>query len=110
MVAFTNNYPIKYTNQNGGEMEIPLITTTIGSFPKPAYTPIRDWFDSAREKGGMNSPETTRNYQADLAKNIEKNDDGTYKYHRIVSLKSGITLINSIKKIKITVWYLVLFL
>ena len=46
-------------------MEIPLITTTIGSFPKPAYTPIRDWFDSAREKGGMNSPETTRNYQAD---------------------------------------------
>ena len=56
-------------------MEIPLITTTIGSFPKPAYTPIRDWFDSAREKGGMNSPETTRNYQADLARNIEKNEN-----------------------------------
>ena len=55
-------------------MGIPLITTTIGSFPKPAYTPIRDWFDSAREKGGMNSPETTRNYKADLAKNIEKNE------------------------------------
>jgi len=56
-------------------MEVPLITTTIGSFPKPAYTPIRDWFDSARENGGMNSPETTRNYQTDLAKNIDKNEN-----------------------------------
>ena len=26
-----------------------LPTTVIGSFPKPDYLPIRDWFDSARE-------------------------------------------------------------
>ena len=34
-------------------------TTTIGSFPKPTYLPIRDWFDSAREKDGMNTEKTT---------------------------------------------------
>ena len=37
-------------------------TTTIGSFPKPKYLPIRDWFDAAREYGGMNSSATTRDY------------------------------------------------
>ena len=37
----------------------PIPTTTIGSFPKPKYLPIRDWFDNARESGGMNSPKTT---------------------------------------------------
>ena len=37
-------------------------TTTIGSFPKPKYLPVRDWFDSARDEGGMNSPETTKQY------------------------------------------------
>ncbi|MEE2775085.1 MAG: cobalamin-independent methionine synthase II family protein [Pseudomonadota bacterium] len=39
-----------------------LITTTIGSFPKPAYVPIQDWFDAARTKGTMNSPETTSKF------------------------------------------------
>ena len=56
-------------------MPLPLLTTTIGSFPKPKYTPIRDWFDISREKGGMNCAQTTRNYAADLSKNKEKNEE-----------------------------------
>lgn len=42
----------------------PLETTTIGAFPKPGYVPVRDWFDIARETGGMNSPKTTTDYTA----------------------------------------------
>ena len=30
-----------------------LPTTVIGSFPKPDYLHIRDWFDAARENGTM---------------------------------------------------------
>ena len=56
-------------------MPLPLLTTTIGSFPKPKYTPIKDWFDISREKGGMNCAQTTRNYAADLSKNKEKNEE-----------------------------------
>ena len=41
-----------------------LPTTVIGSFPKPDYLPIRDWFDSARDTGEMDSPEATRTYSA----------------------------------------------
>ena len=40
----------------------PLPTTTIGSFPKPKYLPVRDWFDAAREDGGMNSSSITKDY------------------------------------------------
>jgi len=40
----------------------PIPTTTIGSFPKPAYLPVRDWFDAARTEGGMNAPKTTLDY------------------------------------------------
>ena len=43
-------------------MSSPLITTTIGSFPKPCYLPIRDWFDSARTSNGMNDPQITKEY------------------------------------------------
>ncbi len=39
-----------------------LPTTVIGSFPKPDYIPIRDWFDSARDHGTMNSPDVTLGY------------------------------------------------
>ena len=39
-----------------------LPTTVIGSFPKPGYLPIRDWFDSARDNGTMDSPSVTRGY------------------------------------------------
>ena len=37
-----------------------LPTTVIGSFPKPDYLPIRDWFDSARDRGTMNAPEVSK--------------------------------------------------
>ena len=37
-------------------------TTTIGSFPKPKYLPVRDWFDAAREEGGMSSSAVTKDY------------------------------------------------
>ena len=39
-----------------------LPTTVIGSFPKPDYLPIRDWFDSARENGTMGSTDVTLGY------------------------------------------------
>ena len=37
-----------------------LQTTVIGSFPKPDYLPMRDWFDSARENGTMGSTDVYR--------------------------------------------------
>ena len=40
----------------------PIPTTTIGSFPKPKYLPVRDWFDAAREDGGMNVSTITKEY------------------------------------------------
>ena len=40
----------------------PLETTTIGYFPKPSFVPVRDWFDLAREKGAMDTIETTLQY------------------------------------------------
>ena len=43
-------------------MPVKLPTTVIGSFPKPDYLPIRDWFDSARDNGTMDSPSVTRGY------------------------------------------------
>ena len=43
-------------------MAAKLPTTVIGSFPKPDYLPIRDWFDSARDRGTMNSPYVTLGY------------------------------------------------
>jgi len=43
----------------------PLQTTTLGSFPKPDYVPVRDWFDISRTAGGMNSSQTTRDYTSD---------------------------------------------
>ena len=56
-------------------MKAPLITTTIGAFPKPEYVPVRDWFDSAREKGGMNTSETTYQYSKDIEKNKDAHED-----------------------------------
>jgi 5-methyltetrahydropteroyltriglutamate--homocysteine methyltransferase len=46
----------------------PIETTTIGSFPKPSYVPVRDWFDSAREAGGMNTSQTTLDFTTDSRK------------------------------------------
>jgi len=42
-----------------------LETTTLGSFPKPDYVPVRDWFDGARAYGGMNASQTTLEYTQD---------------------------------------------
>ena len=39
-----------------------LTTTTIGSFPKPDYVPVRDWFDASRDSPGMNDPTVTTGY------------------------------------------------
>ena len=50
-------------------MYTPLETTTIGAFPKPEYVPISDWFDLARQTGGMNTPKTTLLYSLDVKKN-----------------------------------------
>lgn len=44
----------------------PLETTTIGSFPKPSYVPVRDWFDTARETAGMNTSQVTTDYTRDV--------------------------------------------
>lgn len=39
-----------------------LTTTTLGSFPKPSYVPVRDWFDASRDATGMNDPTVTTTY------------------------------------------------
>lgn len=43
----------------------PILTTTIGSFPKPDYVPVRDWFDASRDSTGMNDANVTRDYALD---------------------------------------------
>ncbi|MGC6496377.1 MAG: cobalamin-independent methionine synthase II family protein [Candidatus Puniceispirillaceae bacterium] len=53
-------------------MKTGLPTTVIGSFPKPDYLPIRDWFNAAHDTGGMNSPEVTRGYSAYRASNADE--------------------------------------
>ena len=73
----------------------PVETTTLGSFPKPAYVPVRDWFDMARETGGMNSSKTTFDYTADT-----QTADASYEALFIraakevidIQLRSGITI------------------
>ena len=53
-------------------------TTTIGSFPKPKYLPIIDWFDSARGEEGMNTVKTTIEYSL-YNKNKKKSDEVLFK-------------------------------
>ena len=45
-------------------VNFPLITTVIGSFPKPEYLPIEDWFDAARNLGGMSTSLVTERFTA----------------------------------------------
>ena len=48
---------------------MPLLTTTIGAYPKPDYVPIPDWF------GAEDGPDTTRptaGYRDTSAENIIK--------------------------------------
>ena len=54
--------------------DTPLVTTTIGSFPKPPYVPVRDWFDAARELGTMNSSRTTLDYTAAVERVDERTE------------------------------------
>ena len=54
-----------------------LITTVVGSFPKPNYLPIEDWFDAARNKQGMNTSKITRLY-TDYNKNKNPNDENLF--------------------------------
>lgn len=55
-----------------------ILTTTIGSFPKPKYLPIIDWFDSARGKDGMNTVQTTMDYSKYI-KNKKETDDSLFE-------------------------------
>ena len=48
-----------------------LTTTVIGSFPKPSYLPIEDWFNSARNDGGMDTERVTKEF----TQYIEKKSD-----------------------------------
>ena len=51
-------------------MAHPLLTTVIGSFPKPEYLPIEDWFDGARNYGGMNTERVTKEFTDYIEKNL----------------------------------------
>jgi hypothetical protein len=55
-------------------MNNPLEMITIGSFPKPSFVPIRDWFDLARQKRAMDTIETTLQYNLDIQKNKDTHE------------------------------------
>ena len=42
---------------------MPLLTTTIGAFPKPDYVPIIDWF---KAEGGLDTEDPTGLYEAEI--------------------------------------------
>jgi methionine synthase II (cobalamin-independent) len=73
----------------------PIETTTLGSFPKPSYVPVRDWFDAARETGGMNSAQTTLDFTADSKKNQDAQEALFIRAAKQVidiQIRSGITI------------------
>lgn len=76
-------------------MPSPLTTTTIGSFPKPSYLPIRDWFDAARTATGMNDPQTTKEYSKSF-NSFTDHDEKLFiqaaKEIIAVQLKAGVTI------------------
>ena len=73
----------------------PLPTTTLGSFPKPSYVPVRDWFDIARETGGMNASQTTTDFTAD-SQNFNTSHEELFiraaKEVIDIQLRAGITI------------------
>lgn len=72
-----------------------LETTTIGAFPKPNYVPVRDWFDFARETGGMNTAQTTLDYTADIEKDKDAHEVLFVRAAKEVidiQLRAGITI------------------
>ena len=54
-----------------------LVTTVVGSFPKPKYLPIEDWFDATRKNQGMNTSKITRLY-TDYNKNQNPLKEGLH--------------------------------
>jgi len=77
-------------------MAIKLIeTTTIGSFPKPDYLPVRDWFDAARSEGGMNAPKTTLDY-TEAMENLTDADEALFvraaKDVIAIQVNAGVTI------------------
>ena len=73
----------------------PIETTTLGAFPKPSYVPIRDWFDSARENGGMNAAQTTLDYTTDIQKDAAAHEVLFIRAAKEVidiQLRAGITI------------------
>ncbi len=73
----------------------PIETTTIGAFPKPSYVPVRDWFDAARETGGMNSSQTTLDFTTDSQKDKDAHEALFIRAAREVidiQIRSGITI------------------
>ena len=76
-------------------MAVPIQTTTIGAFPKPDYVPVQDWFDLARETGGMNTPETTRRYSEVIIKDGDAYEDLFLKAIKEIldiQIRSGISI------------------
>ena len=72
-----------------------LDTTTLGAFPKPDYVPVRDWFDLARETGGMSTARTTLEYTRGVAKNQKSHEDLFVKAAKEVidiQLRAGISI------------------
>lgn len=71
-----------------------LQTTTIGSFPKPDFLPIRDWFDAARSEGSMNSPKTTTNFTNYSDASADDEDLYRRAAERVIALqiKAGIDI------------------
>ena len=73
----------------------PLKTTTIGSFPKPSFVPIRDWFDLARQKGAMDTIETTLQYNLDILKNKDNHESLFLKATKEIldiQLRAGVSI------------------
>lgn len=76
-------------------MSLPLTTTTIGSFPKPSYLPIRDWFDSARTSTGMNDPQTTKEYSKSFNNFTSKDEELFIKAAKeiiAIQIRAGVTI------------------
>lgn len=72
-----------------------LETTTLGAFPKPNYVPVRDWFDLARETGGMNTARTTLEYTLDVEKKQKSHEKLFIKAAKEVidiQLRAGVSI------------------
>ena len=73
----------------------PIPTTTIGSYPKPKYLPVRDWFDAAREDGGMNSSSITKDYTK-ISQKLNEADEALFQQAAKeiidIQLDAGVTI------------------